>query len=389
LGRIRVFVHHRAVLRFLKIIQNSGTVSLLIFVLAFAIFFAGCKRKAPSQLTPDQVHSITRELAAAARNAIPRSAEVKAEFGLANGARDAGDQLTVKIPGSRDVQEGRRITATLLQALNAVGTRHGLVEQSSENREGMLLVYLRAGVATHAIHIQFSGDTVATFPGMNKKGTPRLAIILDDLGSDRAVADIIFGIRYPLTISILPNHEHSVEIAEAAHDRGYQVMLHLPMQSVGQETSEAKELRPGMSEEEVRSLVSPLLRSFPYIAGVNNHQGSQATANPALMQALMPLLRENHLFYIDSRTTAATVAYDTARAAGVHCAFRNVPFLDDVQEESAIRRQLELAIRDAKKTGEAVVIGHPHAVTLRVLRTALPHLAEQGVRLVPASDLVH
>lgn len=389
--RIRVFVHRLAVLSFIEIVRNPGTVLPLIFVLAFTIFFAGCKRKTPSQLTPEQIHSITRELAAAARNAAPRSAEVKAEFGSANGARESADQLIVKIPGSRDVQEARRITATLLQALNAIGTRHGLVEQSSENRESMLLVYLRGGIATHAIHVQFSGDTnsIAKFPGMNKKGTPRLAIILDDLGSDRAVADTIFDIRYPLTISILPNHEHSAEIAEAAHDRGYQVMLHLPMQSVGQETSEAKELRPGMSEEEVRSLVTPLLRSFPYIAGVNNHQGSQATANPALMQALMPLLRENHLFYIDSRTTAATVAYDTARAAGVHSAFRNVPFLDDVQEESAIRRQLELAIRDAKKTGEAVAIGHPHAPTLRVLRAALPHLAEQGVRLVPASDLVH
>jgi len=384
LARVRVFLHDHAGSCLLKTIQNPGTISLLILVLAFAIFFVGCKRK--SQLNPDQIHSITRELAAAATNAAPRSTEVKTEFGLANGDREAADQINVTV---RDVRQERQILAALLQALNAVATRHQLVKKSLESREGARFIYLRGGTVTQAIHIHFFVEAAATTSGMIKRGTPRLAIILDDLGSDRALADTIFAMRYPLTLSILPNHEHSVEIAEAAHDRGYQVMLHLPMQSVGQETSEANELRPGMSEEEVRSLVSPLLQSFPYIAGVNNHQGSQATANPALMQALMPLLRENHLFYIDSRTTAATVAYDTARAAGVHCAFRNVPFLDDVQEESAIRRQLELAIRDAKKTGEAVAIGHPHAATLRVLRTALPHVAEQGVRLVPASDLVH
>jgi polysaccharide deacetylase 2 family uncharacterized protein YibQ len=108
-----------------------------------------------------------------------------------------------------------------------------------------------------------------------------------------------------------------------------------------------------------------------------------------LMQALMPLLRQDHLFYIDSRTTAATVAYDTARASGVRCAFRNVPFLDDVQEESAIRRQLEIAIRDAKKTGQAVAIGHPHPATLKALGEVLPQAATQGVQLVHASDLVH
>jgi len=55
----------------------------------------------------------------------------------------------------------------------------------------------------------------------------------------------------------------------------------------------------------------------------------------------MPVLRDRHLFYVDSRTTAATVAYDTARDFGVRSAFRNVPFLDDVAEVAAVRKQLD------------------------------------------------
>ena len=218
---------------------------------------------------------------------------------------------------------------------------------------------------------------------------PRLAIILDDVASDPGAVDAIFALHYPLTISILPNHPQSTEIAREAHRRGYQVLLHLPMQSVANELQEPQELRPGMSSSQISSELNTMLAGVPYVAGVNNHQGSLATSDPRLMAELMPLLRSRHLFFIDSRTTTATVAYDSARAAGVLSAFRNVPFLDDVQDGASIQRQLELAAKDAREKGEALAIGHPHPETLRALSEFLPKAEVQGVHLVHASDLVH
>ena len=223
----------------------------------------------------------------------------------------------------------------------------------------------------------------ATLPG------PRLAIILDDVGADSSAVDAIFSLPYPLTLSILPNHPRSTKIAEEARQRGYEVMLHLPMESVANEVPESQELRPGMSSSEISSLLNSMLESVPSATGVNNHQGSLATANPQLMAELMPLLRRRHLFFIDSRTTAATVAFDRAASAGVRSAFRNVPFLDDVQEISAVRRQLELAFKEAREKHEAIAIGHPHPETLRALAELLPQAKAQGVRLVEASALVH
>jgi len=217
----------------------------------------------------------------------------------------------------------------------------------------------------------------------------KLAIILDDIGSDPAAIEQVFALDYPLTLSVLPLHEHSAAIAREAHRRGYQVMLHLPMEAMGREGSEPQQLRVGMSSSEVADDLGGMLGSVPYAVGVNNHQGSLATSNSALMAELMPLLRQRHLFFIDSRTTTATVALHTARQDGVPCAFRNVPFLDDVQETGAIRRQLELAIHGAKQKGEAVAIGHPHPETLEVLREMLPQVQGQGVELVHASVLVH
>lgn len=218
---------------------------------------------------------------------------------------------------------------------------------------------------------------------------PRLAIILDDLGGDREAAEAIFALGQPLTISVLPYHSHSTEIAEEAKRRGDEVMLHLPMQALGNELPEAQQLHAGMSGEEVAKTFSGMLASVPGASGVNNHEGSRATTDAKLMGELMPLLRQRGLFFIDSRTTAATVAFEAAGRAGVRSGFRNVPFLDDVQEVPAIRKQVELAIRGAKEKGEAIAIGHPHAETLQALKEMLPQAAGQGVRLVFVSELVH
>ena len=218
-----------------------------------------------------------------------------------------------------------------------------------------------------------------------------MAIILDDVAGDDSPTSIdsIFALHYPLTLSVLPNHAHSAQIAEEAHQHGYQVMLHLPMQAVGAEKPESSELRPGMTSPEVAAELNAMLATVPYSAGVNNHQGSLATSNPQLMNELMPLLRGRNLFFIDSRTTTATVAFDTARSDGVRTAFRNVPFLDDVRDVTAIRHQLSLAFKDAKEKGEAIAIGHPHPETLRALADMLPEAQANGIRLVHASDLVH
>lgn len=222
-----------------------------------------------------------------------------------------------------------------------------------------------------------------------KSGEAKLAILLDDLGSDRRAAEQIFALPYPITISVLPEHTQSVEIAEEARRRGYEVMLHLPMQSVGKEQPERQELQPGMPAANVASLVAQFLGEVPGVKGVNNHQGSQATADMALMSELMPVLRQHDLFYVDSRTTAATVAYDAARKEDVPAAFRNVPFLDDVDNVAAIEKQIALALRGAREKGEAIAIGHPHPATLQALRVMLPRAKAQGVKLVFVSELVH
>jgi len=370
---------------------------LITFPLAWlfvaALLSWGCKSEQQKRLSPGRVHGITREMMRASAGFGKQPGDLASHLQFDGTHADRVDHLFVVLPGANE-QTQRESVARLIQSLDRIATSNNLTRDEGTRSGALLrLDYRSAGAITNSVHIIIPRAARAASPVTprqgEKNGTARLAIILDDLGSDRAAADAIFAMPYPLTISVLPHHAHSVEIAEQAHRHGYEVLLHLPMQSVGNETREAQELHPGMPADDIPVLFEQMIESVPNATGVNNHQGSEATADPALMEELMPVLQKWNLFYVDSRTTAATVAYDTAQRLGVRSAFRNVPFLDDVREVSAVRKQIELALRGAKEKGEAIAIGHPHPATLEALSEVLPQAEARGVRLVYASDLVH
>ena len=352
-----------------------ATACLLIFSVS------GCKKASPKP-SAAKIHTITQQLAA---EATANGATVRIKKSAADNDAASRDGVDIRLPAGSALDDPKTV-AGVLQRIEKVATANGLTQdEATRDGNAIKLTLRRSGAVTHEVTIENSSARYARSDGAAAK----LAIILDDLGSDRAVADAIFAIPYKLTVSILPDQPHSQEIAQEAHRRGFEVMLHLPMESVGKERPEVQELRSGMPESRVATLVADFLARVPYATGVNNHQGSQATADAALMSELMPILRDKGLFYIDSRTTAATVAYDAAQRDGVPSTFRNVPFLDDVEEVGAVRKQLELAFRGAKEKGEAIAIGHPHAATREVLAEMLPRAQKDGIELVRASELVH
>jgi polysaccharide deacetylase 2 family uncharacterized protein YibQ len=364
--------------------------ALLLFVPALlAIALCACQ-KPNSSSRPEAIHEITREFAAAARKSSPPGTVIRMKLQAIQKTPSQPDWLEVTIFAESDAAARKSELENVLAALGGVAERHKLRPGKRGETGAFTAISFSSGSrTTHSVEIRFAHRPRWSENEALKEDAPRLAIILDDFGNDRPAAEAVFGMPYPLTLSILPNHEHSKEIAEEALQRGYQVMLHLPMQSVTNESPEKEELKPGMTSQQVKTMLGEMIESVPNAVGVNNHQGSQATSDSTLMKELMPALLNWNLFYVDSRTTAATVAFDTAKRDGVLTAFRNVPFLDDVQEETAIRKQLELALRGAKEKKAAIAIGHPHPETLEALRKFLPAVRENGVRLVFVSELVH
>ncbi len=215
------------------------------------------------------------------------------------------------------------------------------------------------------------------------------AIVIDDLGQDLEAARKLLALQYPFTFSILPHLRHSTATAEEAHRAGREVMLHFPMEPfpdapVG---PGAGEIRVGMSRTEVARILKADLATVPYARGTNNHMGSLATADPELMGVVMHLLAERGLYFVDSRTTGATVALRVARQQGVPAFYRSV-FLDGTETLAYTLGQLREFRHVIEKQGAAVAIGHPYPTTITALEQFLPELERDDIQLLPASQLL-
>lgn len=218
----------------------------------------------------------------------------------------------------------------------------------------------------------------------------RIAVVIDDLGQNLAAARALLRIRAPLTFSIMPHLPYSEETAREAHQQGVEVMLHLPMQPLADSAPDvsAREIKVGMGRDEVARIFENDLASVPYASGVNNHMGSRATSDRRLMEEVMNQLARRRLFFIDSRTTAESVALDVAREDRVPAFYRSV-FLDDTRSVPYTLRQFHELVRVAQKNGVALAIGHPYPTTIAALAQALPELERENIQLVRASELVH
>jgi uncharacterized protein len=146
-------------------------------------------------------------------------------------------------------------------------------------------------------------------------------------------------------------------------------------------------VRVDMSRRQIAAIVASDLEDVPGAEGVNNHMGSRASADRSTMDVVLGIVKARGLYFLDSRTTAFTVAAEEAARLGVPCRSRSV-FLDDVADENAIRAQLDAAVREARSQGAAIAIGHPHPVTLTVLEDVLARWATRGVALSRVEDLM-
>lgn len=218
---------------------------------------------------------------------------------------------------------------------------------------------------------------------------PAIAIIIDDLGYT-PVRDLR-AMRLPgrLTLSFLPHGPHSKRLAALAHRQGKEIMLHLPMEAVGGRTLGPGALTLRMTEPQFKASVKASLASIPHVRGVNNHMGSLLTRHPGHMAWLMEtLLEAGGLYFVDSRTTSATVAATIAREYGLPAVSRDV-FIDTEPNDAAYAaEQFGRLLKIAREQGLAAAIAHPYPQTLALLEERLPLLEAEGVRLVSIGELL-
>ncbi len=215
----------------------------------------------------------------------------------------------------------------------------------------------------------------------------RLAIIIDDLGNSLEKGLDAIALPGNITFAVMPHRKHSVTLATRAGRLGKEVILHAPMSTVNQRDLGPGALHEGLTEQHFKDKLVYAINSIPYVQGVNNHMGSHLTTQKDHMLWVMQVLKQKTLFFVDSRTSANSLAYQTAIQSGVHSARRDI-FLDNIAHVDHIHQQFKKALAIAQKYGSAIAIGHPHASTLKYLKAVLPQLNDSHVKLHYVSDLL-
>jgi polysaccharide deacetylase 2 family uncharacterized protein YibQ len=227
------------------------------------------------------------------------------------------------------------------------------------------------------------------FAGASLAESPRIAIIIDDLGYHLANGKRAIALPGAVSFSFLPGSPRARYLANQAHAAGKDVLLHLPLQASSSDPAiETSEINLDMSQARVESEFSEALAAVPHVIGINSHRGSLLTRHPGHMMWLMQeIAKREQLFFIDSYTTHHSVALQIAEESGVEATRRDV-FLDPDRSPETVAREFKRMKELARRRGQVVAIGHPYPSTLELLERELPRLVEEGFELVSISEIV-
>lgn len=225
-------------------------------------------------------------------------------------------------------------------------------------------------------------------PIAEHRRTGNIALVIDDFSADDPLAAHFCAIPQPLTFSILPGAAGQAHtLVERVRTNGHEVLVHLPMEPKGRASAGMHAILVGLDDAEIRRRVRRALQRVPYARGINNHMGSKATADARVMRLVLSELKNRNLLFLDSRTTASSVAYQLAVDMDLR-AFKRDLFIDESADVQTIRGKLWELAEIAARAGQAIGVGHNRRETLIALLAALPQLERRGFRFVPTSRLL-
>lgn len=220
----------------------------------------------------------------------------------------------------------------------------------------------------------------------------KLAIIIDDFGSTRDGVDEMLSLNRPLTFAIMPFCEYTEDDAKAAYEKGFEIILHLPMEALTGKRSwlGSRPILADMDQDTIKAIVRDSITNVPHAVGANIHMGAKASSDAGIMEAVLDIVKENNLYFVDSRTASKPVAKSIAKDMGILCYERDV-FLDGQQPISFVKNRLLEAGKLALENGHAVAIGHVGIeggkVTVQAIKEMIPVFDEMNVELVFISEI--
>lgn len=279
-----------------------------------------------------------------------------------------------------------------LEALTqALGRHDPDLRVVRQGESGSDVVILSRGVPVFYLHFQVPLLEPLPPPKLPPpvSGGGRIAIIVDDMGQDLAVARKLLGLDLELTMAIMPEERYTEQVAILSHRAGREILVHMPMEPTRfpEHDPGPNALMVGLDSAEIRQRVADYFSRVPHAVGGNNHMGSRFSADADGMAAVMSAMKAGGWFFIDSRTSPDSVGPTSAAAAGVPARSRDV-FLDNDRNVEAIRVQIRKLVARAQRQGQAIGICHPYPETVMALAQEAGWIRSQGIAVVPVSVLL-
>ena len=245
-----------------------------------------------------------------------------------------------------------------------------------------LIIALSLGVIMGVL-IQFQST-----PSAKPKG--KICLVIDDFGyAHNETTDGFLSLDTSITFAIIPGHIYSSSIGILADSLGYETIIHMPMEPHNYDSLSEKGfiLTEKLNAQELDERIELSFLEIPTALGLNNHQGSKATANLQLMKYVARSLKKYDKFFLDSFTNPESRAFITMRRFGVKTELRQV-FLDHIEDPLHIKNQLDSLVNLSHTMDVAIGIGHVKPQTLSILRKEIPRLKAEGYEFVPLSKIV-
>ena len=219
---------------------------------------------------------------------------------------------------------------------------------------------------------------------------PKIAFIIDDIGAYNIGAYELKQLGIPITASILPDSQHALEEAKWLAKYNLKSLIHLPMQpkkDLNTYPDNEKVVTMDSSISDIKQMIKKAKRVVPYADGINNHQGSLVTSSRNTMKKVLTVIRDEGMFFIDSKTDFDSLGWKTAKEMGVKTAVRDV-FLDHTQSYEHSIFQIKRLVEIAKRTGKGIAIGHPFETTFAAITDSLDFIRSNGVKVVFVKELL-
>lgn len=269
-----------------------------------------------------------------------------------------------------------RFLNALAESLDTWADRAVLTESPGK------LTLATKGVLTHEIWFEATTDAFPILPPTDK--APRLTIVMNELGGDKAVTASLLALKLPITFSVLPFAKDAAATATAAHEAGQEVLVDMPMETMQSPFVKAGpgEITTKMSEEDMRILMDDALGHVPYATGASNFMGSRLTTDTAATRRFCEILARSGLYVLDDVTHQESILYAEARRRGLPAWRRALTLNDGPKTEGAVLADLKKAEETARAKGHAVVIATPAPHVLAALKRWSQE-RDKDIRLVP------